>query len=89
MVPNSHMGCLVFVRASGFMTVLRCIFGPGHFKHVAPKSVQALYVTVPLQFLQVFSLSCLLFNIYEFSRQKKLPQESPDQSSVLDYKEIG
>ena len=36
MVPCSHMGCLVFVRASLFIINFGYIFGPGHFKPVAP-----------------------------------------------------
>ena len=42
MVPSSLMGCLVFVRASLFMIALGCIYGPGHFMPVPPRSVRAL-----------------------------------------------
>ena len=42
MVPSSHMGCQVFVCALLFMIALGCIFDPGHFMPVAPRSVRAL-----------------------------------------------
>ncbi len=36
-----------FVCASFFMIALGCIFGPGHFRPVAPRSVRALYQQCP------------------------------------------
>ncbi len=65
-VPSSHMGCLVFVHASLFMIALGCIFGPGHFMPVAPRSVRALCVKLVLlpwfMCLKAHSLQQLMYN---------------------------